>query len=133
MGGRLRLKKALTVAVLMRWGVVTCGGNQCQDCPTEQSPAFINTVDCLACGGSGETEGRTCADCWGQGKSRLTCCPRKLLTAEAMEVMNLAEMARRGCLPFDGGVMSQPAALMDAIRMVWAMESPHRAKAKLFD
>lgn len=44
-------------------------------------------------------------------------------------MLQLAEFARKGCLPHDGGVLAQSAALMDAVEMVWAMEEPHRAKA----
>jgi hypothetical protein len=38
--------------------------------------------------------------------------------------MQVAEFARKGCLPFAGGMLDQPATLMDAVEFVWDMERP---------
>jgi hypothetical protein len=125
-GGRVKKRLSLAVAVAMRYGALTCAGGtdgRCDDCPTEAEPVHVNAVTCEACGGDG------CGQCAGRGKAMLTSCPRACLTAEGRQVMQVAEFARKGCLPFAGGMLDQPATLMDAVEFVWSMEEPHRAKA----
>lgn len=59
----------------------------------------------------------------------LTSCPAKLISSEIRGVMRAADFARKGCLPYAGGVMDQPAPLMEAITLFWNWEQPHRTRA----
>lgn len=49
------------------------------------------------------------------------------------EVLAAADFARRGVLPVAGGTLDQTSQATEAIRLVWKLESPHRAKANLPD
>lgn len=89
-------------------------------------------MNCTECGGSGERDGLRCAACRGTGQETFTCCPLRHATAEGTAVVQAADFARHGSLPFTPGcAMEQPAGLMDAIQFVWNLEAPHRRKAGL--
>jgi hypothetical protein len=77
-GGRVKKRLSLAVAVALRYGALKCGGGdgQCDECPSAAEPVHINAVACEACGGDG------CDQCAGRGVAMLTTCPRACLTAE---------------------------------------------------
>jgi hypothetical protein len=52
---------------------------------------------------------------------------------EARRVLRTADMMRKGALPVAGGLLDQPAGLMEAVRCVWGLEEPFRLKAGLSD
>ena len=49
---------------------------------------------------------------------------------DAWELIRIADMWRNGTPPYAGGLMEQPAALVDAVRFIWADED-HVKQEKL--
>jgi hypothetical protein len=69
--------------------------------------------------------------CHGSGQIPLTITPRQYVTADIWEVMRAADLADKGLgWPQGGGWLDQPAALVEAVRVVWDLEREHKAKRR---
>lgn len=66
--------------------------------------------------------------CKGEGHEEITTCPHELVDADAWRAIELAEFARRGHWPEAGGINDQPAAAVEAFRLIWREERACRAK-----
>lgn len=82
---------------------------------TEAEAVFF---ECTECGGS-SADGDGCEHCEG-GRFILTRCPMDAIGPDAIELMELADLYRRGIPPVAGGALDQAAAFNAACRFVWA-------------
>lgn len=80
-------------------------------------------MQCPVCSGGG------CSACEGSGRFSVTECPRKLVPHEAWEMIEAADMTRRGLPPVAGGSLDQTQTFLDACRFIWADESVYRSQA----
>ena len=60
---------------------------------------------------------------------RLTGCPKRVIPAEAWEVLDHAELYAKGLAPEPGGSLDQAACFVSACRFVWAENARIRADA----
>ena len=68
-----------------------------------------------------------CEHCGGEGQISIPHCPLKDMPPQAFEMLDLADLYDKGKLPAPGGYHDQPAAAMDAIRLVLQLRSRMRA------
>jgi len=69
-------------------------------------------TQCAACDGAG------CEKCH-DGIVRLTGCPRREIGADIWELLEYAELFRRGLAPEPGGALDQAAAFLRACGFIW--------------
>ena len=70
-------------------------------------------LECPACGGRGCDE---CRD----GRWDLTMCPKRFVTADIWQVVELAELYEKGLPPEPGGSLDQSQSFVQAARFVWS-------------
>ncbi len=80
-------------------------------------------TECPACGGRG------CEHC-DDGALLLTGCPRKTVSADVWDLLEYADLFRKGCPPEPGGVLDQASAFVTAARFAWSERD--RVKADAF-
>ncbi len=128
-------KKAIAVAVAIRYGKV------CAECFSERrchkptgNGDHIN-LPCLTCDGNGsvgfDTNGDIpCSRCEGRrlDPEPLQTCPFDIITPDVWRVIKYAEHARKGRWPVNGGVMDQAKQFVDVCELIWGMEREYRAK-----
>ena len=79
-------------------------------------------TECAACGGFG------CEKC-DNGVIKLTGCPLQEIPSDVWDMLEYAELYRKGLAPEPGGVLDQAVGFTAACRFVWAEEA--RLKAEL--
>ncbi len=79
-------------------------------------------MDCPVCGGAG------CDECEGEGRWELTGCPLEFVGEDVWELLDFAELYKKGCPPVAGGSLDQTHWFNEAARFVWREESYWRAK-----
>ena len=90
------------------------------------TPAEPLLDDCTACGGSG------CDVCGGTGRMVVADrCPLLVVTADSWEMLELADIYRRGLPPVAGGSLDQAAGFVAAARFVWGQDDRWRAELKM--
>lgn len=52
--------------------------------------------------------------------------PRKLIVPGTYDMLQAADLARRGHWPVAGGWLDQANVLLEAVQQVWFCEIPHR-------
>jgi hypothetical protein len=78
-------------------------------------------MECTRCGGHG------CQEC-DVGRIEITGCPLELITPDIWELLELAELYKKGLPPVDGGVLDQAADFVTACRFVWSEENIHKKR-----
>jgi hypothetical protein len=58
--------------------------------------------------------------CGGSGKTAVTSCPKKLVTSDIWELIDLAYFAKQGAWPVTGGILDQSASFLDACKVYWS-------------
>ena len=76
-------------------------------------------MDCPGCGGRG------CEMC-SDGRIDISCCPLELITPDIWDLIELAELYKKGLPPVAGGVLDQTAGFVTACRFVWSEENIHK-------
>ncbi len=79
-------------------------------------------LTCVSCNGRG------CESCRGTGQTRLTRCPKEVMTPLTSELFEYAETVRRsGLWPVAGGSLEQTPAFLTAERIVRSDRAAWRA------
>ena len=89
-----------------------CNGRACDDCDRTGSFPIEDRVECKGCQGTG------CDDCADKGTVGIPVDPWTFCK-NIWQLLAIADMWRKGCMPFPGCLMDQPAGLVNAIRFIW--------------
>lgn len=74
------------------------------------------TMQCVVC------DGRGCKECGNVGNQDLTGCPKEQVTSDIWELLDYADMYKKGLPPVQGGVLDQAFSFVQACRFVWYVE-----------
>jgi hypothetical protein len=72
-------------------------------------------VTCVLCNGRNSAG---CTECGGKGYRPVIGCPRRLVTADAYELLDAADWAKHGSWPVAGGWLEQTCACVSGVRYV---------------
>ena len=85
-----------------------------------ETPGEVPEVHCPQC------NGRTCPVCDDRGTFDLPPEPGAFC-ADVWPLLAIADMWRKGCMPFPGALLDQPSALTKAVQFIWDDEDHVRA------
>jgi len=83
-------------------------------------------MDCPGCGGKG------CLVCDDKGKIELVGCPLELVTGDIWQVIEYAELYKKGLPPVPGGALSQTQSFIEAAGFVFREENYWKKKLGIF-
>lgn len=92
-------------------------------------PAMPIEAECVRCGGKNSKD---CPACGGTGKWELKECPKKFVTSDVWEAIELAELFAKGLPPVAGGVLDQANSFVEAARFIFAEQAFWKAKLGIF-
>jgi len=79
-------------------------------------------MTCMACGGTG------CSECGNIGSVDIVQCPLEIITADVWELLEYAELYKKGLPPVAGGALDQAKIFTESCRYVFEIESYVRNK-----
>lgn len=119
---------------------MACGGSGKEDAETRRRPdaekekssgRSLAISQVFAAAGVAKTKPANCPACKGSGKERITQCPMELVSREAWDVIELAELYEKGLPPVAGGAMDQAAAFVEACRLIWATQKKWKQQLRM--
>ena len=100
------------------------GGVGCDHPPGPHDPI---DVGCPNCRGAG------CPECDDLGRWELAQCPLEYVDGEIWELIELANLFRKGLAPISGGVLDQAAGFVAAAQLVWSETALRKAQQDPFN
>jgi len=76
----------------------------------------------MACGGTG------CGECGNIGSVDIVQCPLEIITADVWELLEYAELYKKGLPPVAGGALDQAKIFTEAARYIFEIEGYVRKK-----
>lgn len=98
-----------------------CNARGCDDCNQVGTFMIQEDTDCKDCHGAG------CDVCEQRGTMPVPMDPWRFCR-DVWQLLTIADMWRKGSMPFPGCLMDQPAGLVNAVRFIWDDEDHVRAE-----
>ncbi len=98
--------------------------HKCKDKPTAATPI---TMECSECNGIG------CSECNDIGTIDICDCPMMVISSDIQEVIEYAELYRKGLPPVQGGSLDQSKSFIVAANFIYKEQYYWKAKLGIID
>lgn len=75
---------------------------------------------------------RGCFECDGRGQIEIVCCPMDYVTEDIIQLLEYAELFKKGLPPIAGGTLDQAKNFLSAARMVFNEQQIWKNKLGIF-
>ena len=69
-----------------------------------------------------------CDECDYEGWLKITNCPQQEVSRDVMDFLELADFAKQGAFPIEGGTLKQSQSFLSACRFLWSEDAQAEAQ-----